>query len=140
MTLDVGLVKTASARFGGVLGTFIESVNAFNDNDWDKYQTQLDENVVAYNITRLNYVQGSRNVADYFRSISDPNDKKALQFAPTKIITWFPELYPLSVEGIAKWTHKADGHIRVPIKYKFFFSPADSFLLTAVWAEHSSPS
>jgi len=140
MEIDANLVTATAARLGGVFGTFIKAVNAFNENDWEKYKAQLDPDVVAYNITVLNYVQGRDKVADYFKSISDPNDKTSLQFDPTKTMAWFPHVFPLSVDGVAKWTHKANGHIRVPIKYKFFFSPSGTFLLTAVWAQHSPPS
>jgi hypothetical protein len=132
MAIDV----FASERIQGVLGTFVGAVNAFNDNDWDAYQQYLDQDVVAYNLSVIGYTRGRGRVTDYFRGISDPEDKLALQFHPTNNITWFPSVFPLSVRGVARWTHKANGHVRVRIKYEFQFSPGDSFLLTAVWAQH----
>jgi hypothetical protein len=126
----------AFGRIQGVLGTFVGAVNAFNDNDWDAYKKYLDQNVVAYNLSVFGYTIGRDNVADYFGSISDPNDKLSLQFEPTNNITWFPSVFPLSVWGVARWTHKASHHVQVPIRYEFQFSPGESFLLTAVWAQH----
>jgi hypothetical protein len=131
------LAPLVSARLEGVLGTFVSAVDAFNKNNWDLYKTFLDQNVVAYNITSLGFATGRDNVANYFRSISDPKDPSNLQFQPTNNINWFPPVYPLSVQGIALWTNKPHGHLRVPIKYEFQFSPGDSFLLTSVWAQHS---
>jgi hypothetical protein len=133
----MNLAPVVSARLQGVLGTFVSAVEAFNNNDWALYKTFLDQNVVAYNITSLGFVTGRDNVANYFQSISDPKLPSNLQFVPTNIINWFPPIYPLSVYGIALWTHAAHGHIRVRIQYDFQFSPGDSFLLTSVWAEHS---
>jgi len=126
----------ASARIQGVLGTFVGAVNAFNDNNWDAYKNYLDQNVVAYNLSVFGYTIGRDTVTDYFRSISDPKDNLSLQFDPTNDITWFPSIFPLSVRGVARWTHKASHHIQVPIRYEFQFAPGESFLLTSVWAQH----
>jgi hypothetical protein len=125
----------ATGRIQGVLGTFVDAVNAFNDNDWDTYKNYLDQNVVAYNLSVIGYTLGRDNVVNYFRGISDPKDKLNLQFQPTPNITWFPSVYPQSVWGVALWTHKANGHVLVPINYEFQFYPG-SFLLTSVWAQH----
>jgi hypothetical protein len=133
MTLLITTLFSAE-RIQGVVGTFVDATNAFNDNDWDKYAQYLDQNVVAYNLSKPGYTPGSSNVTDYLRRISTGN-KLDLQFEPTNDITWWPGPYPLSVRGVALWTHKASNHVRVPIKYKFQFYPA-SFLLTAVWAQH----
>src|ERR1700760_638605 len=121
-------------RIDGVLGTFVEATNAFNENDWNTYSKSLDQNVVAYNLSVPGYTMGIDNVVDYFRGISTA-DKLDLQFAPTNDITWFPSIFPLSVQGSALWTHKASHHVRIPINYEFQFSPG-SFLLTSIWAEH----
>lgn len=126
----------AAMRIQGVLGTFVDSVNAFNNNDWDTYKQYLDQNVVAYNLSVVGYTQGRDAVVDYFRGISDPKDKLSLQFVPTNDITWFPSIFPLGVRGIALWTHKASHHERVPIHYEFQFYPGESFQLTSIWAEH----
>jgi hypothetical protein len=128
--------RFAVARIEGVAGTFFGAVDAFNKNDWDAYKQYLDENVVAYNLSVIGYTPGRDAVAAYFSRISDPKDKLALQFEPTNDINWFPSGYPLSVWGVALWTHKASHHVRVPINYQFQFYPGDSFLLTAVWAQH----
>lgn len=125
----------ATGRIEGVLGTFVGAVNAFNDNDWDAYRQYLDQNVVAYNLSVPGYTIGGDNVTNYFRNISDPKDILALQFEPTNDIVWFPSVFPLSVRGVARWTHKASHHVRVHIRYEFQFAPG-SFLLTAVWAQH----
>ena len=130
------LARSVAVRLQGVLGTFVDAVDAFNKNDWDLYKTFLDPNAVAYNLSVPGYTIGRDNIADYFRSISDPKDPSSLQFAPTNNITWFPSVYPLSVRGVARWTHKASHHVRVPIRYEFQFAPGESFLLTAVWAQH----
>jgi len=126
----------AVGRIEGVLGTFVGAVNAFNDNDWDAYGQYLDQNVVAYNLSEFGYTMGRGNVTDYFRRISDPQDRLSLQFEPTNDITWFPSVFPLSVRGVARWTHKASHHVRVRIRYEFQFAPGESFLLTAVWGQH----
>jgi hypothetical protein len=126
----------AAERIQGVLGTFVDATNAFNDNDWDAYKQYLDQNVVAYNLSVPGYTIGRDTVTNYFRDISDPKDKLALQFEPTNDITWFPSVFPLAVRGVARWTHKASHHERVPIRYEFQFSPGESFLLTSVWAQH----
>jgi hypothetical protein len=124
----------AAKRIQGVVGTFVDATNAFNDNDWNTYAQYLDQNVVAYNLSLPGYTIGSVNVTGYFLSISTGNNLD-LQFEPTNDITWWPGPYPLSVRGVALWTHKASHHVRVPIRYEFQFSPA-SFSLTAVWAQH----
>ena len=129
-------IPFVAERIQGVLGSFVGATNAFNDNDWDAYQRYLDPNVVTYNLSVPGYTMGSDNVTDYFRGISDPDDKLALQFKPTNAITWFPSVFPLSVRGVALWTHKANHHVRVSIKYEFQFSPGESYLLTSVWAQH----
>lgn len=126
----------ATDRIDGVLGTFVGSVNAFNNNDWDVYKEYLDQNVVAYNLSVPGYTIGKDTVTNYFRGISDPKDKLALQFEPTNNIVWFPSVFPLAVRGVARWTYKASHHARVPIRYEFQFSPGEAFLLTAVWAQH----
>jgi hypothetical protein len=130
--------RFSAARIEGVAGTFFGAVDAFNDNDWDAYKQYLDGNVVAYNLSVLGYTIGRDNVCNYFRGISDPKDKLALQFEPTNHIQWFPNGYPLSVWGVARWTHKASHHVRVPINYEFQFYPGESFLLTSVWGQHLS--
>jgi hypothetical protein len=124
----------AVERMEGVLGTFVDATNAFNENDWDTYAQNLDQNVVAYNLSVPGYTIGSHDVTEYFRGISTGNNLD-LQFVPTNDITWWPGPYPLSVRGVALWTHKASHHVRVPIKYEFQFSPG-SFSLTSVWAQH----
>jgi hypothetical protein len=129
------ITKFADDRIQGVLGTFVGAVNAFNDNDWDAYKEYLDQNVVAYNLSVFGYTIGSDKVTEYFRSISDPKHKLYLQFEPTNDITWFPSVFPLSVRGVALWTHRASNHDRVPIRYEFQFYPG-SFLLTSIWAQH----
>jgi hypothetical protein len=126
----------ATWRIQGVLGTFVEAVNAFNDNDWDTYRQYLDQNVVAYNLSVVGYTTGRDNVTNYFRGISDTKDKLSLQFQPTNDITWFPSVYPVGVRGCALWTHKANGHVKVHIRYEFLFYPGESFLLTSIWAQH----
>jgi hypothetical protein len=125
----------AAKRIQGVVGTFVDATNAFNDNDWDTYAQYLDEDVVAYNLSVPGHTNGSIKVTEYFRRISTGNNLD-LQFEPTNDITWWPGPYPLSVRGVALWTHKDSHHVRVPIKYKFQFSPGESYLLTAVWAQH----
>jgi hypothetical protein len=129
--------KIASNRVESVATTFANSVDAFNANNWDEYKKYLDRNAVAYNISVLGYTIGRDEIADYFKSISDPNDPENLQFVPTNIIRWFPSVYPLSVRGVALWTHRAHGHVRAPIRYEFQFAPGDDHLLTAVWSQHS---
>lgn len=126
-------VNTAavSARIQGILNTFINAVNAFNIQDWNNYEKCLDDYVVAYNVDHVNYLSGKKDVMDYFRGIKDPE-----YFEPTNDLTFFPPVYPLSARGVALWTHKADGHVKVPIKYEFQFYPGN-FLLTSLWAEHS---
>ena len=116
-----------AARVQGVFGTFDGAVDTFNKNDWDQYKYFLDPDAVAFNITAPGYVRGRENIANYFRSISDqvPTD---LQFEPTNRITWFPGFFPLSVRGVARWTHRANHHVRVRIKYEFQFSPGELFL------------
>ena len=130
------IIGFATLRIQGVLGTFVNSVNAFNNNDWDKYKNYLDPNVVAYNLSVVGYTIGKDNVANYFSVISDPKNNLNLQFQPTNDITWFPSIYPLGVRGVALWTHKANGHVKVPIRYEFLFYPGESFLLTSIWAQH----
>jgi hypothetical protein len=125
----------ATTRIQGVLGTFVGAVNAFNDNDWDAYKQYLDQNVVAYNLSVVGYTLGREAVVDYFKGITDPKDKLALQFQPTNDITWYPSVFPLAVRGVARWTHKASHHVRVRINYDFQFYPG-SFLLTSIWATH----
>ena len=115
----------AAKRIEGVVGTFVDATNAFNANDWDAYALYLDQNVVAYNLSVVGYTIGSINVTNYFRSISTGNNLD-LQFEPTNDIAWWPGPYPLSVRGVALWTYKASHHVRVPIKYKFQFSPGSS--------------
>jgi hypothetical protein len=136
MPLDKTLFKSVVVRFEGVLETFVNAVNAFNDNDLNRYQTFLDPNAVAYNLSVVGYTTGRDKIVEYFRSISEPGNPSSLQFVPTNNITWFPGMYPLSVKGVALWTHKSSHHVRVPIKYAFQFYPGNSFLLTSVWGQH----
>ena len=90
--------QRSAVRMRDVLGDVLRLVDAFNKNDWDAYQQYLDQNVVAYNLgARLHNRQ--RNVTNYFRGISDPKDKLALQFGPTNDITWFPGVFPLFSAG-----------------------------------------
>ena len=91
----------------------------------------LDPNVVVYNIGNVTYVAGIDNVMEYFRSIKDEE-----LFEPTNDMSLFPQIYPLSVRGIAFWTHAAHNHVKVPIGYEFGFTPS-SFLITYMWAAHS---
>ena len=67
----------------------------------------------------------------YFYSITDEE-----LFEPTNEITFFPQIYPLSVRGVALWTHAAHNHVQVPIGYDFGFAP-NNFLITYMWAAHS---
>jgi hypothetical protein len=131
MTAQPSIIAT---RLQGVLDTFVDAVAAFNNNDWDTYKAFLDENAVAYNLSVFGYTQGRDKIAAYFRGISDGNPSD-LQFVPTNNITWFPSSFPLSVGGVALWTHKASHHVKVSINYEFQFNPGN-FLLTSVWAEH----
>jgi hypothetical protein len=118
--------------------TFFNATQAFNNNNWDQYAQYLDEYAVAYNITTVGIVRGRDNIKQYFRGISDPKDVTALQFELTNDINWFPPPFPLRVWGKALWTHKAHGHIKVPIKYECQFYPGNC-LLTMIWAQHSPP-
>ena len=135
MTLTAVQINLAAKQIQGVLGTFAGATAAFNNNDWDAYEQYLDKNVVAYNLSVPGYTIGSGPVTNYFRSISTGNNLD-LQFQPTNEITWFPSVFPLSVRGVALWTHQASHHVQIPINYEFQFSPGGSFLLTAVWAQH----
>jgi len=114
------------------VATFVQAVNAFNDRNWRHLEKLLDENVVVYNISNVAYVIGRKKAMEYFENIRDPEN-----FQPTNNISWFPSVYPLSVRGIALWTHQAHGHVNAPINYEFQFAPA-TFLLTSLWASHSS--
>jgi len=132
----MGVNWFATSRIQGVLGTFVSAVDAFNNNDWNAYAKYLDQNVVVYNLGVIGYTLGRDNVVQYFANISDPNDKLNLQFQPTNDITWSPGNYPLGVRGVALWTHKASGHVGVPIRYKCQFYPGESFSLTSIWGQH----
>jgi hypothetical protein len=116
-----------------MLNTFVKAVNAFNSQNWNDCANCLDENVVAYNIGRFNYLTPKKAVMDYFRGVKDPE-----YFEPTNDLTLFPPVYPLSARGVALWTHQAAGHVKVPIKYEFQFNPGN-FLLTSLWAQRSPP-
>lgn len=135
MVLTAVQITSTAAQVQGVLGTFNNATDAFNKNDWPTYGNYLDNDVVAYNLSQPGYTVGKSNVIAYFKSISTgtPAD---LQFDPTNEITWFPSVYPLAVQGVAKWTHTASHHVKVPINYAFQFSPAKGFLLTVIWAQH----
>ena len=54
----------AAERIQGVLGTFVDATNAFNDNDWDAYKQYLDQNAVAYNLSVPGYTIGRDTIAD----------------------------------------------------------------------------
>jgi hypothetical protein len=120
-----------STRTHGVAETFFDAVHAFNNQKWPALLKLLDQNVVVYNVSNVNYILGYAAAQKYFEGITDPET-----FAPTNQITFFPTIYPLSVRGVALWTHAAHGHVNVPIQYEFEFAPA-TFLITSMWAQHA---
>jgi len=123
--------KAVSARTFGVAETFFDAVNAFNSQNWPALLNFLDQYVVIYNVSQVHYITGIGAAQKYFEGITDPEI-----FQPTNQITFFPTIYPLSVRGVALWTHQAHGHVNVPINYEFQFSPG-GFLLTSLWAQHA---
>ncbi len=127
-TFTAGLQHTQN-----VVQTFINSVNLFNHQKWADLEKLLDPYVVVYNISSLAYVQGRDAALQYFDSLPtvDP-----VQFDPTNQISFFPSVFPLSVRGIALWTHRQHGHVNVPIRYEFQFAPGN-FLIASLWAQHS---
>jgi hypothetical protein len=127
-TFRAGLAHTQT-----VAETFISAVNAFNAQKWDVVETLLHPDVIVYNISSVAYVSGLDAAMKYFDSL--PKQDPA-QFDPTNQMTFFPTVYPLSVRGVALWTHKQHGHVNAPIKYEFQFEPR-TFLITSLWAQHS---
>jgi hypothetical protein len=128
----ISFTNVTSARIQGVGQAFYDACNAFNKPDYATYLNFLDPNVVVYNVSSVNYILGRANAkTQWLDKIKDPE-----LFVPTNEISFFPLTYPLSVRGVALWTHKASGHVKVPIHYEVQFAPG-SFLITSVWAEHA---
>jgi hypothetical protein len=123
-----GLTATRTTQ---VVDVFFQSVNAFNNQDWGTYLSLLDPNVIIYNVDRVDYIIGIDMIRQYVYGITDPET-----FYPTSQFTLFPAVYPLSVRGVALWTHTAHGHVNAPIRYEVQFAPHDA-RITSVWATHS---
>jgi hypothetical protein len=130
-TFGAGLHHTQN-----VAQTFINAVNLFNSQNWDEYIKLLDPDVVVYNISSVAYVQGREAVRRYLDTLPKAPKEDPVQFDPTNNVSFFPTVYPLSVRGIALWTHRQHGHVNAPIEYEFQFAPR-TFLFTSVWAQHS---
>jgi hypothetical protein len=131
--LAVNMFNAGLAHSQNVAETFINAVNMFNAQNWADLRQLLDPDVVVYNISAVAYVLGRDAAMRYFESLPKEDPP---QFDPTNQISFFPTVYPLSVRGVALWTHKQHGHVNAPIKYEFQFEPR-SFLITSLWAQHS---